>query len=244
MVRVGATADRSQPARLRLRLPCPPCATGRTCPGGGRAQQSEGRDRDAHRQRPRYRLRAGKSDPPRSDAGLQGAVGPIGPCPGVRSRTPGASTPHESGSRPDRPDCPVYLPLASAQPYLALLSDEIDAPARVNAATAKEEDEGKRPTPLFGYRLRDDLAFPRDLAREVMPKSMEGLVRCISERVAIDDEAVNLIDRNWGRVHVTEESCLGESGKQASATLRSRQRVLQPAPRRLSGSTTRSTNVT
>lgn len=103
---------------------------------------------------------------------------------------------------------PVYLPLASAQPFLALLSDELDAPARVNATT-KEEDERKRPTPLFGYRLRDDIPFPRALAREVMPKSMDGLVRCISERVVIDDEAINLIYRNWGRVHVTEEELFG-----------------------------------
>lgn len=111
----------------------------------------------------------------------------------------------------DAPDAaaPVYLPLASAQPFLALLSDELDAPARVNATTTKEEDERKRPAQLFGYRLRDDISFPKALAREVMPKSMDDLVRCISERVAIDDEAINLIYRNWGRVHVTEEELFG-----------------------------------
>lgn len=111
----------------------------------------------------------------------------------------------------DAPDAaaPVYLPLASAQPFLALLSDELDAPARVSATTTKEEDERKRPAPLFGYRLRDDISFPKALAREVMPKSMGDLVRCISERVAIDDEAINLIYRNWGRVHVTEEELFG-----------------------------------
>jgi superfamily II DNA or RNA helicase len=107
------------------------------------------------------------------------------------------------------PGAPVYLPLVAAQPYLALLSDELDAPARVNVATTEKEGEGRPPTPLFGYRLRDDIAFPQALAREVMPKSMDGLVRCISERVAIDDEALNLIYRNWGRVHVTEEELFG-----------------------------------
>lgn len=127
-----------------------------------------------------------------------------------------ASTASPGVGQPD-PAAPVYLPLASAQPYLALLSSELDAPARVNAATGKEEDEAKRPTPLFGYRLRDDLVFPKALAREVMPKSMDGLVTCISERVAIDDEAINLIYRNWGRVHVTEEE-LFEGERQTSVS--------------------------
>lgn len=110
---------------------------------------------------------------------------------------------------PINPAAPVYLPLSLAQPYLSLLSDELDTPARVKSATTSGNEDEKRPTPLFGYRLRDDISFPKALAREVMPKSMDGLVRCISERVAIDDEAVNLIYRNWGRVHVTEEELFG-----------------------------------
>lgn len=105
---------------------------------------------------------------------------------------------------------PTYIPLQKAQPYLARLFDELDTPARVSATAGREEsDSDKRIAPLFGYRLRDDISFPRALAREVMPKSMDGLVRCISERVAIDDEAINLIYRNWGKVHVTEEELFG-----------------------------------
>jgi superfamily II DNA or RNA helicase len=108
------------------------------------------------------------------------------------------------------PAAPVYLPLSSAQPYLALLAAELDAPVRVSAAPGREEGGDTRRSPaLYGYRLREDIVFPKALAREVMPKSMAGLVRCISERVAIDDEAVNLIYRNWGRVHVTEEELFG-----------------------------------
>lgn len=117
--------------------------------------------------------------------------------------------PTSPNDEPTNPAAPVYLPLALAQPYLALLSDELDAPARVKSATTSGDEDENRPTPLFGYRLRDDISFPKALAREVMPKSMDGLVRCISERVAIDDEAVNLIYRNWGRVHVTEEELFG-----------------------------------
>jgi hypothetical protein len=135
--------------------------------------------------------------------------------PSALTNTPSADQPPLSDftTQPAPPPPPVYHPLALVQPHLDLLSEEIDAPLRNGAASAKGNNAPIKPAALYGYRLRDDVSFPRALAREVMPKSMEGLVRCISERVAIDDEAVNLIYRNWGRVHVTEEELFGGDRK-------------------------------
>lgn len=36
------------------------------------------------------------------------------------------------------------------------------------------------------YPLRTDIEFPRKLAREVMPKTMDGLVTCMAQRIEID----------------------------------------------------------
>lgn len=55
------------------------------------------------------------------------------------------------------------------------------------------------------YPLRADLRFPRALAREVMPRSMDGLVQGIARRIRIDDGAIALVNRTMGKVLVTEE---------------------------------------
>lgn len=62
---------------------------------------------------------------------------------------------------------------------------------------------------LVAYPLREDLAFPRALAREVMPKSMDGLVKAIAQRIKIDDGVVSLVTRTRGKVIVTEEDVFG-----------------------------------
>lgn len=55
------------------------------------------------------------------------------------------------------------------------------------------------------YPLRTDIDFPRALHREVMPRTMEGLVRCIAQKITIDEAAISLIHRTRGKVLVTEE---------------------------------------
>lgn len=64
-------------------------------------------------------------------------------------------------------------------------------------------------TPQSVYPLRTDLEFPRRLAREVMPRSMDGLVACIAERVVIDDGVIAMVNRTRGKVTVTEEDVFG-----------------------------------
>lgn len=62
---------------------------------------------------------------------------------------------------------------------------------------------------LVAYPLRGDLSFPRALAREVMPKSMDGLVKAIAQRIKIDDGVISLVTRTRGKVIVTEEDVFG-----------------------------------
>ena len=68
------------------------------------------------------------------------------------------------------------------------------------------------------YRLRDDIAFPRALAREVMPRSMTDLVSCIARRVDLDAEAVALMQKTRGHVTITEEDLFEGSRKSAHST--------------------------
>lgn len=75
---------------------------------------------------------------------------------------------------------------------------------------AMPEPTQVRPEPgLAAYRLRDDVDFPRRLAREVMPKTMDGLVNCIAQRIQIDDGVIAMVDRTFGKVVVTEEDVFG-----------------------------------
>lgn len=64
---------------------------------------------------------------------------------------------------------------------------------------------------LVPYPLRTDIPFPTKLAREVMPKSMDGLVEGIARRIKIDAEALHLVNRTKGKVLVTEEDVFGSS---------------------------------
>jgi type III restriction enzyme len=67
----------------------------------------------------------------------------------------------------------------------------------------------RMPPDRIGYPLRTDIEFPRKLAREVMPRSMEGLVQCIAQRIKIDDAAIALVNKTKGKVLVTEEDVFG-----------------------------------
>lgn len=86
--------------------------------------------------------------------------------------------------------------------------EEPHAPSLTLALT--EETSTVRPG-IVGYRLRTDIVFPRALAREVMPKSMDGLVKAIAQRIKIDDGVLSLVTRTRGKVIVTEEDVFGTS---------------------------------
>lgn len=59
------------------------------------------------------------------------------------------------------------------------------------------------------YPLRSDIVFPRKLAREVMPRTMDGLVACIAQRIKLDGEALTLVNKTRGKVVITEEDVFG-----------------------------------
>lgn len=73
----------------------------------------------------------------------------------------------------------------------------------------KEAEMASAPA-LHAYPLRDDIDFPKKLAREVMPKTMDGLVECISRRIEIDDTTITLVQKTLGKVHITEEDVFGQ----------------------------------
>ena len=64
-------------------------------------------------------------------------------------------------------------------------------------------------TDLVPYPLRKDISFPRTLAREVMPKTTDGLVACIARRIGVDADALALVHRTKGKVAVTEADVFG-----------------------------------
>ncbi|GLR80266.1 DEAD/DEAH box helicase family protein (plasmid) [Azospirillum oryzae] len=70
-------------------------------------------------------------------------------------------------------------------------------------------DPGTSSFKVHRYPLRTDITFPRRLSREVKPRTMDGLVACIAERIQIDDAVVNLVNRTKGKVVVTEEEVFG-----------------------------------
>lgn len=78
-------------------------------------------------------------------------------------------------------------------------------PGRPNCAAAG----APAPPSVRAYPLRDDIAFPRKLAREVMPRSMAGLVACMAQRMEIDGSTLNFVRRTRGRVLVTERDVFG-----------------------------------
>lgn len=79
-----------------------------------------------------------------------------------------------------------------------------------SASPSDGEAAGSPPHGLHAYPLRTDVVFPRKLAREVMPKTMDGLVQCIARRIDIDDTAIALVQKTLGKVHITEEDVFGD----------------------------------
>ncbi|UKJ75926.1 DEAD/DEAH box helicase [Azospirillum brasilense] len=82
-------------------------------------------------------------------------------------------------------------------------------PAGDFTLTAPEVAARRTPPGQTVYPLRTDLDFPRFLAREVMPRTMEGLVAGIADRVKIDAEVIAMVNRTRGKVTVTEEDVFG-----------------------------------
>jgi len=112
--------------------------------------------------------------------------------------------------------------------------EEANVPPRLRAAALRTQsyldirlDEARRPpaewnlqptapaaragTGRVGYPLRTDIQFPAALAREVMPRRMDGLVAAIAQRIKIDDGVLTLVSKTRGKVVVTEEDVFGTS---------------------------------
>lgn len=77
------------------------------------------------------------------------------------------------------------------------------------AAPSREGIPGAGIESKVGYRLRDDIAFPLALCREVMPADMDGLVHCIGDLIDFGDSVVNLMLRTKGKATVTEADLFG-----------------------------------
>jgi hypothetical protein len=73
--------------------------------------------------------------------------------------------------------------------------------------SARDEDADSvalRRQGYIAYPLRTDIQFPRFLAREVMPKSMDKLVEGVASTIDFDDHVMALVQRRSGKVLVTE----------------------------------------
>ena len=84
-------------------------------------------------------------------------------------------------------------------------ADDEELPKR---ARTRERGDVRRQN-LIEYPLRQDIAFPRRLSREVMPKTMNNLVECMAQQIVIDDSTLNLITRTRGKVSVRERDVFG-----------------------------------
>ncbi|TPG52313.1 hypothetical protein EAH89_18950 [Roseomonas nepalensis] len=107
----------------------------------------------------------------------------------------------------------VETPRAAAlrvQPLLELTEPlSMRLPPFTGAHPQPKAEPQARPPSLASYPLREDVAFPRKLAREVMPRSMDGLVACMAQRIEIDSSTLNLVRRTRGKVVVTEQDVFG-----------------------------------
>lgn len=115
------------------------------------------------------------------------------------------------GMEMDRTERTRAFALQAVGLFADFASDPARAPAMAYSsarstmtATAPPKDSG-----WIAYHLRDDIEFPKALAREVLPKSMDGLVDCIATRIQFDDSVINLTMRTAGKVLVTEEDLFG-----------------------------------
>lgn len=106
---------------------------------------------------------------------------------------------------------PVRAAALRTQDYLDFALTMPLTPPRTtgNSAPVRHADPSH-----MAYRLRQDITFPRQLAREVMPRTMDGLVACIARRIRIDDSVLNLVHRTMGKVHVTEQDVFGDGAAQ------------------------------
>jgi superfamily II DNA or RNA helicase len=97
------------------------------------------------------------------------------------------------------------------QPLLELTEPPSMRLGPVHGSRPPQGEERPQPKPpsVASYLLREDISFPRKLAREVMPRSMDGLVACIAQRIEVDSSTLNLIRRTRGRVVVTEQDVFG-----------------------------------
>lgn len=100
---------------------------------------------------------------------------------------------------------------------LDLGGGEGGAPPRRRAPENWELTHPVDPDPASGlqgrvaYPLRTDIQFPRALRREVMPRTMEGLVQGIADSIRLDADALNLVNKTKGKVLVTEEDVFGHA---------------------------------